>query len=107
MVSWKYGLKGATVFRDKCKKAGILSDGGQILNYNPAPFPWITVDEKWTNKKTGEVREFSNHIQITDEKYKAEQIDVERCPLCGGALVKQGGCTKCSNPECVYEKCAI
>jgi ribonucleoside-diphosphate reductase alpha chain len=39
MVSWKYGLKGATVFRDKCKKAGILSDGGQTLNYNPAPFP--------------------------------------------------------------------
>lgn len=39
MVSWKYGLKGATVFRDKCKKAGILSDGGQILNFNPAPFP--------------------------------------------------------------------
>jgi ribonucleoside-diphosphate reductase alpha chain len=107
MVSWKYGLKGATVFRDKCKKAGILSDGGQILNHNPAPFPWITVDEKWTNKKTGEVREFSNHIQITDEKYKAEQIDVERCPLCGAALVKQGGCTKCANPECVYEKCAI
>ena len=107
MVSWKYGLKGATVFRDKCKKAGILSDGGQTLNYNPAPFPWITIDERWTNKVTGEVREFSNHIQITDDKYKSEQVNLDKCPLCGRALVKQSGCTKCSDPECVYEKCAL
>lgn len=107
MVSWKYGLKGATVFRDKCKKAGILTDGGEVFSHNPAPFPWITVDEKWNNKNTGEVREFSNHIQITDDKYKAQKFDVEKCPLCGSSLTKQGGCIKCSNLECIYEKCAI
>jgi len=107
MISWKYGLKGATVFRDNCKKVGILSGGGEWADKNPAPYPMITVYEKWTNKATGEIKEFENLIEINDNKYTAKKIETDICPVCGAPLVKQGGCTRCSNQECYYEKCAI
>lgn len=107
MTSWKYGLKGATVFRDNCKKVGILSGGGEWADKNPAPYPIITVYEKWTNKLTGEVKEFENLIEVNDQQYTSKKIETDVCPVCGAPLVKQSGCTKCSNKECYYEKCAI
>ena len=38
---------------------------------------------------------------------RIEKIEKELCPLCGGVLVKKQGCIQCSDPNCVYEKCAI
>ena len=107
LTGWKKGFKGATVFRDNCKKIGILTGGGEHFDKNPAPFPSIEIFEKWTNKKTGEVNEFVNHITITDTDYSSETIELEKCPVCGEHLVKKQGCTQCSNPECYFEKCAI
>jgi hypothetical protein len=68
-------LKGATVFRDKCKKMGILSDGGVFLNTNPAPFPKIEVKEMWFNKFTGEIKKFSRVLEIKDTEYKVSKIE--------------------------------
>lgn len=107
MTAWKYGLKGATVFRDNCKKIGILSGGDAHFDKNPAPYPSITIHETWFNKKTQTEKKYINFIQIEDTEYSSEKIEHEKCPICGEHLVKQGGCTKCSNPECVYEKCSI
>ena len=45
LTSWKYGLKGATVFRDNCKKIGILTGGGEHFDKNPAPKPELTIHE--------------------------------------------------------------
>lgn len=106
-ISWKYGLKGATVFRDNCKKIGILTGGGEYFDKNPAPYPSIEVHETWINKTTGEEKRYINFIQIADTEYSSEKIEHELCPECGAHLVKQSGCTKCSNPDCYYEKCAI
>jgi ribonucleoside-diphosphate reductase alpha chain len=106
-TGWKMGFKGATVFRDNCKKIGILSGGGDNFDKNPAPKPHVDIFESWFNKKTGELKEYVTHISIGDINYTAEKIEKEMCPICGEHLVKQQGCTKCSNPECVYEKCAI
>ena len=47
------------------------------------------------------------YITISDSDYVSEKIEKEMCPVCGEHLVKQGGCTKCSNLECYFEKCAI
>lgn len=107
LVAWKYGLKGATVFRDNCKKIGILSGGGVHFDKNPAAFPSITVYETWLDKVTGKEKNYVNFIQISETEYSSEKIEHEKCPICGEHLVKQGGCTKCSNNDCVYEKCAI
>lgn len=105
--SWQLGLKGATVFRDNCRKIGILTGGGEHIDKNPALNPSITIHETWMDKKTREVREYVNHITIQDSSYSSEKIEHEKCPLCGEHLVKKQGCTKCSDSDCVYEKCAI
>jgi ribonucleoside-diphosphate reductase alpha chain len=103
-------LKGITVFRDNCAKVGILSGAnGWLTDENPAVPPEIQVREYWLDKKTGEERQFITKINIdpftrqtmTERKY----MDV--CPVCDAPLIKQGGCTKCSNHDCYYELCAV
>jgi len=107
VTGWKLGFKGATVFRDNCKKIGILTGKGETIDKNPAKKPSFEIQEEWTNKKTGEVKRYITFISINDNDYIAEKIEKELCPVCGKHLVKQGGCTKCSDPECYYEKCAM
>jgi ribonucleoside-diphosphate reductase alpha chain len=103
-------LKGVTVFRDNCAKVGILSgaDGWQA-DQNPATPPQIEVHETWYDKRTGETKEFITEIKIdpTTRQTKTERKYLDVCPVCDSPLVKQGGCTKCSNHECYYELCAM
>ena len=110
-TAWNFGLKGATVFRDNCAKVGILSglEGWQV-DKNPAKKPKVTVHEIWSNKHTNEKHEFENTIEIGvngEKKEIKKEISLDMCPECGSVLVKQGGCTKCSNNECYYEKCSL
>lgn len=106
-MGWKLGFKGATVFRDNCKKIGILTGGGDTFDKNPAKKPSFEIQEEWFNRKTNELKKYVTYISISDSDYKSEKIEMEKCPMCGEHLVKQGGCTHCSNPECIYEKCAV
>ena len=114
-TAFSYGLKGATVFRDNCLKVGILSgvDGWQI-DKNPAPKPSIAITEQWLDKETSEITisdyTFSLDKDIEEERktsviHNNELLDL--CPLCHEPLIKQGGCHKCSNNECDFEKCDI
>lgn len=108
MQAWTKGLKGATVFRDRCAKIGILAGINEdTKDLNPATPPHVHLEEKWINKKTGKVNEYVTHISVTQSGTMPEKIDREICPLCGEVLVKKQGCIKCSDPDCVYEKCAI
>src|SRR5690554_2412660 len=107
LTAWEKGLKGATVFRDNCKRVGILSGGGEHFDKNPAPKPEVTVYEKWFDKTTKETKEFVTTIKIEDDSYVNNKTPLEVCPECGSALIKKEGCTKCSNNDCFYEKCAI
>ena len=105
--AWKKGIKGVTVFRDNCKKIGILTGGGENFDKHPAEKPHLVLQENWFNKKLNKEKKLVTHIEISDTSFTSEKIDLEMCPMCGNHLVKQGGCTKCSNPDCTYEKCAI
>jgi ribonucleoside-diphosphate reductase alpha chain len=105
--AWGKGIKGATVFRDNCKKIGILTGGGENFDNNPAEKPSLTLKEYWTDKKTNKVKSFVTSIEIGDTKYTSEKTNLEACPVCGAHLVKRGGCTKCSSNECTFEKCSI
>jgi len=107
LTAWRHSLKGATVFRDNCAKIGILTGKDKDKDRNPGTPPTITLEESWLNKKTGETKEYVNILEISMSGAKSNKIEKERCPVCGDILVKQSGCTKCRNPECVYEKCAI
>lgn len=108
MQAWKKGLKGATVFRDRCAKIGILAGvNDDTRDLNPAEPPHVHLEEKWTNKKTNKVNEYVTHISVSQSGTLPEKIEKELCPLCGNVLVKKQGCIQCSDPDCVYEKCAI
>ena len=107
LTSWQKGFKGVTVFRDNCKKIGILTGGGEHLDKNPAEKPSVKVYEKWYDKITHETREFVTVIQINEHSYSKVQELIELCPECNSPLIKKEGCTSCSNLDCFYEKCAI
>lgn len=107
-TAWSKGLKGATVFRDRCAKIGILAGiNEETKDLNPATPPHLHIEEKWTNKKQDETKEYVTHISVSPTGYTPEKIERELCPLCGGVLIKKQGCIQCSDPSCVYEKCAI
>jgi ribonucleoside-diphosphate reductase alpha chain len=105
--AWKLRLKGATVWRDNCAKVGILSGGGEHFDANPAPKPKITVYETWYDKNTEKTRNVVNKMEVAEKGYKSQKTEHESCPVCGAPLVKRDGCTKCSEPSCYYEKCAL
>lgn len=108
LTAWEKGLKGATVFRDRCAKIGILSGvNDDTKDLNPAEPPHLDIHEIWYDKTTDETKEYVTHVQVSQSGYIPEKIEKELCPLCGGVLVKKQGCIQCSDPDCVYEKCAI
>lgn len=41
------------------------------------------------------------------EKNKPKPTGVNACPDCGSYLIRQGGCTICSNSACIYEGCGF
>ena len=108
MTAWKKGLKGATVFRDRCAKIGILAGINENTeDLNPGTPPRMHLEEKWFNKKTEEVKEYITNVVIEDQKYSPNKIERELCPLCGSVLIKKQGCIQCSSDLCDYEKCEI
>jgi ribonucleoside-diphosphate reductase alpha chain len=107
IAAWTLKLKGATVWRDNCAKVGILSGGGEHFDANPAPKPSFTLNETWYNKATDTTRNILNKIVVADTGYKSQKTEHDTCPVCNAPLVKRDGCTKCSDPDCYYEKCAI
>lgn len=73
--AWKNGLKGVTIYRDGCKRSGIL------LNEKP--------------KDTKKENLYENN-KVESEEFK--------CPECGNEqIIPTGGCTICL--QCGYSKC--
>ncbi|MCF7924172.1 MAG: adenosylcobalamin-dependent ribonucleoside-diphosphate reductase [Candidatus Izimaplasma sp.] len=108
LTAWKKGLKGATVFRDRCAKIGILSGINENTeDLNPATPPKFEINEVWKNFVTGKVKEYETKVEIEDTVYKQKRYEIELCPLCKSVLIKKEGCMQCSNNDCDYEKCSI
>ncbi len=108
ITAWEKQLKGATVFRDRCAKIGVLAGiNAETEDLNPATPPNIKVEEKWHNKLTGETKEYVTNIAISSSGHTPEKIERELCPVCGDVLIKKQGCIQCNNNDCDYEKCAI
>ncbi len=85
--SYDEGLKGITVFRDGCKRMGILTNG-----------PTNTID---TNKMS--VQELQDAL----DEALAEELknDPTKCPMCKGQLKRENGCSTCL--DCGYSPCSL
>lgn len=80
--AWENNLKGITIYRDGCKRSGVL------LNEKPKE-----------NKKNNSYEE----IEIED-KLKEEETEKFVCPECGNeSIIPTGGCGICL--QCGYSKC--
>ena len=80
--AWKNNLKGITIYRDGCKRSGIL------VNEKPKE-----------NKKDKSYEEV-----IKEEKVNDTEIEEFVCPECGNkAVIPTGGCGICL--QCGYSKC--
>lgn len=88
--AWKKGLKGITIYRDGCARAGIL-----ITNKN----------EKKSNPETPQ--EIIQDLQKQMDELILGQLqdNPDICPKCGGKLNHSGGCSECQ--DCGYSPCAI
>lgn len=81
--AWKNGLKGVTIYRDGCKRSGIL------LNEKP----------KEHKKENSYNNKIESEISIT-----SEDTEEFKCPECGNKqIIPTGGCTICL--QCGYSKC--
>lgn len=78
MKAWEHGLKGLTIYRDGCKRSGIL------------------ITEKTKTDKKEEV------IELKVEEPIEESSSIE-CPECGTEIANSGGCGFC--PNCGWSKC--
>lgn len=87
IYAWQKKLKGITIFRDGCERAGILS----------------TSPQKHQSTKELSIEELQDMIdQKVSQKLK-ENPNV--CPMCNGELVHAGGCSECL--DCGYSPCSI
>ena len=84
MFAWEKGLKGVTIYRDGCQRAGIL----------------ISNNKKSTKEK---IDELQGEIDALAKNALAENPDV--CPMCGGKMNYSGGCRECQ--DCGYSPCSI
>jgi ribonucleoside-diphosphate reductase alpha chain len=108
MTAWKKGFKGATVFRDRCAKIGILMGINETSeDLNPGVPPKMHIEEKWYNRKTEDSKEYVTNVTIENQRYKPDKMERELCPSCGSVLIKKQGCIQCINDLCDYEKCSV
>ncbi|MFA5575644.1 MAG: adenosylcobalamin-dependent ribonucleoside-diphosphate reductase [Tissierellaceae bacterium] len=85
LYAWEKGIKGVTIYRDGCARAGIL------------------ITDKSQETRIEKIDRLKNEIN----ELAAEQIkeDPENCPMCGGRLIHSGGCSECQ--DCGYSPCSF
>jgi ribonucleoside-diphosphate reductase alpha chain len=82
-----YKLKGITIYRDGCKRSGILVNDG-------------VTSKDVTKMGVKQIKE------LLDKKILESVLnDPNKCPMCGGELKHSNGCHECL--ECGYSPCSL
>lgn len=100
MKAWEYGLKGVTVYRDGCERAGVLINEDKKKKEKKEPIK-VQVkddneDEQWAESKLVKRNKSQNEGETPSE-------DKMICPNCNEKLSFTGGCGICLN--CGWSKC--
>jgi ribonucleoside-diphosphate reductase alpha chain len=93
MYAWEQQLKGVTIYRENCDRAGILITDKAKSKQAPA----IADIESLT------IEDLEDLIYEKSQKAILENPNV--CPMCGGEMFHSGGCTECK--DCAYSPCSI
>lgn len=88
IYAWQKKLKGITIFRDGCSRAGILGNHQQS--------PKKTID-------TLSIEELQGMIYLKAQE--ALVSNPNQCPMCGGNMIHSGGCSECTS--CNYSPCSL
>lgn len=121
MSAWESGLKGVTIFRDGCKRSGILTTTSSVSDINddkekkskgkccPDAIANALIDMYKEMKNSI----FSDDIETSNVKSKVikkntedkeQSVNVKNpCPVCGEELTFEGGCNVCK--ACGWSKC--
>ena len=83
IYAWEKGLKGVTIYRDGCERAGILT--------NSKPSAKKNVDEL--------------KMELDKAVAQALEENPNECPMCGGIMNRSGGCSECQ--DCGYSPCGV
>lgn len=86
MYAWEQGLKGVTIYRDNCARAGIL-----IVDKKPKG----TIQDR-----IADLQEKINELAVDSLKENPHE-----CPICGGKMNVSGGCEECQ--DCGYSPCSV
>lgn len=86
--AWQEGLKGVTIFRDGCKRLGILSSD-------------TTSTPQDVNSMS--IEELQDLIKEKADNQLKDNPD--NCPLCSGKMIFTGGCSECV--DCSYSPCSL
>lgn len=89
--AWERGLKGVTIYRDGCSRAGILTKAEPDGSKKEA----LTREDR-----IDQLREEMDRLLVES---LAENPD--SCPMCGGHMNHSGGCSECA--VCGYSPCSI
>lgn len=76
LEAWKHGLKGITIYRDGCRRQGVLTAK--------------------SNKKEKSKQNNNHNLETTP-------VNNDICPDCGEPLIFTGGCSMCQ--KCGWSKC--
>lgn len=87
IYAWQMGLKGVTIFRDGCKRAGVLGNHTQ------------------SNKSLDSMTIEDLQDLIYQKAQNAVAENPNLCPMCGGNLIYSGGCSECE--VCHYSPCSL
>lgn len=102
--AWKKGLKGVTIFRDKCARLGILSSDEPEEKEEEPTWKFNESDITSAFISTGTF----NGINLGEPATIStpwEPHYIKCCPECGTELASEGGCTTCKN--CGFSKCDL
>lgn len=92
MKAWEYGLKGITVYRDGCRRGGILINEEDPIN-----------EIDYSSMDVDEIEEQIKKLQAM--KKDRSDNSKPKCPVCSEELNFTGGCTECT--ACGWSKCSI